>query len=155
VLYYLYNNARVILVRKEGGERMKQNIMRNLKVQAAAGAAALLAPLHFAFAQVSVPYVPGFARWTVGQGGITGLIAFVISVALWLVGSIAILFLIYGGFLYITAGGNTKQADKGRDTIKNSVLGLVVVILAYVIVTTLINVLTVGAPGAGTATPTP
>jgi len=65
---------------------------------------------------------------------VKGLLAFA--------GAIAVVFVIIGGYLYMSAGGNEEQAEKGRKTIVNFVLGLVVIILAYAIVTILISTLT-------------
>ncbi|MBP6930334.1 hypothetical protein KBB60_01900 [Patescibacteria group bacterium] len=45
----------------------------------------------------------------------------------------AVLSLIYGGYLYITAGANAEQAEKGKRVIMYTVIALVVAILSYVI----------------------
>ncbi len=47
---------------------------------------------------------------------------------------IAILMLIVSGYRYITAQGNTEQAEAAKKTITYAVLGIVVALLAYVIV---------------------
>jgi hypothetical protein len=62
------------------------------------------------------------------------LILKVINYALGMAGIITVMFLIVGGFWYITAAGNDEQAEKGKKTITNSIIGLVVIILAYTIV---------------------
>lgn len=51
-----------------------------------------------------------------------------------LAGTLALLFLIVGGIMYITAGGNSEQANKAKGTITWAFVGLVVVIAAYAIV---------------------
>lgn len=58
----------------------------------------------------------------------------VINYALVLSGTITVLFLIVGGFWYLTSAGNEEQAEKGKKTLINSVIGLVVIILAFTIV---------------------
>ena len=58
----------------------------------------------------------------------------VIEWALYLAGMAAVLFIIYGGFLYITAAGNDGQAKEGRKTLVNALIGLVLVVLSYLIV---------------------
>ncbi len=62
------------------------------------------------------------------------LIVKVINYALGMAGIVTVLFLIVGGFWYITAAGNEESAEKGKKTITNSILGLVVIVLAYTIV---------------------
>lgn len=51
-----------------------------------------------------------------------------------LVGAIAVLFIIWGGFLYITAAGNKDQAEKAKKTITYAVIGVVIIVLAKVII---------------------
>jgi hypothetical protein len=70
------------------------------------------------------------------------LIKTVINWALGVTFAIAVLFLIIGGFWYITAGGNEEQADKGKKTIINALIGVVVIILSYVIVNVVTNLVT-------------
>ena len=67
------------------------------------------------------------------------LIKTVINWALGITFAIAVLFLIIGGFWYITAGGNEEQADKGKKTIVNALIGVVVIVLSYVIVNVVTN----------------
>lgn len=47
---------------------------------------------------------------------------------------IAVLFVIIGGFWYVTSAGNEETAEKGRNTVVNAVIGIVIIILSYVIV---------------------
>lgn len=54
----------------------------------------------------------------------------------WVLGfaaAIAVLFLIIGGILYVTAAGNTDRAKTARQTILYAVIGLIVIVLAFVI----------------------
>ncbi len=57
-----------------------------------------------------------------------------INVAMFAVGIVAVLAIIYGGYLYMTAQSNEAQRKKGRDVLTWAVIGLVVVIAAAVIV---------------------
>ena len=45
-----------------------------------------------------------------------------------------LLFLIIGGFWYITAAGNEETAEKGKGTVINAIIGIVIIILSYVII---------------------
>jgi hypothetical protein len=50
-------------------------------------------------------------------------------------GSLAILFIIYGGIMILTAYGNDEKVKKGRTTVQYAIVGLLISILAYAIVT--------------------
>ena len=71
--------------------------------------------------------------------GSNGLIANVIRLLLLVSGALAVVFVIYGGYQYITAGGNEEQAESGKKTLINAIIGVVVIILAYVIINVVIN----------------
>jgi len=64
-----------------------------------------------------------------------GVISYVIDWILILAGAIAVIYLIYGGLLYITAGGDAEKATKGRTALINAIIGIVIIALAYLIVT--------------------
>ena len=86
--------------------------------------------------------LPGGA--TPANNTITYWVGFYINVLLAIVGIVAVAFLIYGGFLYLTSGGNEEQAESGKKVIQNSIIGLVIIILSYIIVTVIINALVSG-----------
>jgi len=57
----------------------------------------------------------------------------IINVTEWLFGillAVAVIFLIYGGFIFVTAAGNEEQLTKARSIIRYAVIGLVVALLA-------------------------
>lgn len=58
-----------------------------------------------------------------------------IGIILAFTGTIFFLLTIYGGFLWMTAQGDSAQVKKGKDIIINAALGLVVVFSAYAITT--------------------
>jgi len=47
---------------------------------------------------------------------------------------IAVLFIIYGGFLYITSAGDDEKVKQAQGTITGSVIGLAIVFLARLII---------------------
>ena len=82
---------------------------------------------------------------------ITGLITTIINWMLALAGLIAVFFLVVGGFRYIAAGGNEESAEKGRSTVINAIIGIVIIVLSYVIVNVVSNLVTnVGGGTSGT-----
>jgi hypothetical protein len=84
-------------------------------------------------------------------GSLTQIVGNVIGVALSLTGVILLFILIYAGFLWMTAGGNQTQIQKARGMIVNGVIGLIILISAYAIVSFVLGQLagtTTGVTGA-------
>ena len=72
---------------------------------------------------------------------LTGFIMKIINIALAVAGLIAVLFLIIGGFRYITSAGNEETAEQAKKIITNAIIGIVVIILSFVIVRVISNAL--------------
>ena len=70
-----------------------------------------------------------------GQGTLGGNITMIVNYFLGLLGLIAVVFLIYAGVLLVTAGGQEDQVSKAKKIIVYAVIGIVVVLLSYAIVT--------------------
>ncbi len=62
------------------------------------------------------------------------IIANIIKVALSLIGIIMVILMLYGGFLWMTAGGNEEQIGKAKKVLINAVIGLIIILSAYSIV---------------------
>lgn len=62
------------------------------------------------------------------------IISNVVSVMLFIVGALAVIFIIVSGIQFITSGGDTAKATKARQTLTYSIVGLIVAVLAYAIV---------------------
>jgi hypothetical protein len=60
-------------------------------------------------------------------------ISSIISVVLSLVGVLFMILMIYGGYIWMTAGGDEKKVEKAQDTIRAGIIGLIIVIAAYAI----------------------
>lgn len=69
------------------------------------------------------------------------LIIRIINIGLAIAGLVAVLFLIVGGFRYITAAGNEESSEAAKKIIINSIIGIVVIILSFVIVRVIANAL--------------
>ncbi len=70
---------------------------------------------------------------------IQALIGKIISAVLGIVGSLALLMFVYGGIVWMTAGGAEKRVEEGKGIIRNSVIGLVIIFLSYTLVNVLID----------------
>lgn len=64
-----------------------------------------------------------------------------IRLFLGVVGLIATVFFIYGGFVFLTSGGNADQVKKGKETLFWATIGIVVIILSWVIIQFVLNTL--------------
>jgi len=73
---------------------------------------------------------------------LTDVLLYITKFLLFFAGTVAVIMLILGGYWLITSGGNEEQAEKGKKTITNFVLGLVVILMAYAIVTIIGNTVT-------------
>ncbi len=62
------------------------------------------------------------------------LIGKIINAALGIVGSIALLMFIYGGFVWMTAAGNEQSVTKGRDILIWATVGLIIIFSSYALV---------------------
>jgi len=63
------------------------------------------------------------------------IILAVIDILLAVAGIVAVFFVIYGGVMFITSGGNPEQAKKAQKTLINALIGLVIAISAASLVT--------------------
>lgn len=57
----------------------------------------------------------------------------IVNMILSLLGVVFIILTIFGGFQWMTAGGNEDQVKKAQDRIKSAVIGLVITLSAYAV----------------------
>ena len=70
-----------------------------------------------------------------------GAFLFLVNAGLALIATLAVAYLVYGGYQYVTSRGEEEQATAGKRTIANAIIGLIIAILSYVIVTVIFNAL--------------
>ena len=80
------------------------------------------------------------------------LLVQIIRVFLLFAGAIAVVFLVVGGFQYVASRGNEEAAEKAKKTITNAIIGLIIIVMAYAIVTIVNNLLTKPAANQGKTT---
>jgi hypothetical protein len=56
-----------------------------------------------------------------------------------IIGFVAVVMILLGGFRYITSGGNSENVGKAKNTILYGIIGLVIVALAQIIVQFVLN----------------
>ncbi|RLC38422.1 hypothetical protein DRH27_02290 [Candidatus Falkowbacteria bacterium] len=69
-----------------------------------------------------------------GPADVNKVIGQVINGVLGIVGSLALLMFIYGGFTWMTAAGSSEKVTKGKDILVWAVVGLIVIFMSYAFV---------------------
>ena len=78
--------------------------------------------------------------------GQSGMFRTITNVLLYLIGAISVIMLIIGGLRYVVSGGDSTAVQNAKNTILYAIVGIIVAILAYAIVSFVISSFT----GAGT-----
>lgn len=89
-----------------------------------------------------------------GYGAATSLpqvLGTVLQTALGLIGFVVFWFILYSGFMWMTAGGNAEQVEKAKAMLRNAVIGFLIITGAYALTAAVINGITTGSV---TGTPT-
>jgi len=71
----------------------------------------------------------------VNENDLANVLFNVVNALLLFAGAVAVLFLIIGGFRYVVSTGNPDQVDAAKRTILYAVLGLIIIFVAFVLVT--------------------
>ncbi|MBT6819007.1 MAG: hypothetical protein HOA57_01330 [Candidatus Magasanikbacteria bacterium] len=80
------------------------------------------------------PFGIGYADETgLGKEDVRTTIASIINVALGLLGIVAVVIVLWGGFRWMTAGGNEEKVGEARKIIFSGVIGLAIILSAYAI----------------------
>lgn len=85
---------------------------------------------------------PGGRKFTLGDfnflnplkgADLNGLIGTVIGILLTIAALAAFIYLLIAGFQYITAGGDAAKATTARTGIINALIGIIIILVAYVV----------------------
>ena len=66
--------------------------------------------------------------------GPTGIFHTITNVLLFIIGAVSVIMLIIGGFRYVTSQGDSSQVTSAKNTILYAVIGLIIAILAFAVV---------------------
>ncbi|TAK04145.1 hypothetical protein EPO34_03295 [Patescibacteria group bacterium] len=123
----------------------------SLKLSAAASAASLaLAPLATRAAitlDKGLADIESASGLTGGEGGLPALIGNLIKGVLGVLGIILVIYLVWAGFKWMTAAGDSKKVDEAKAMIQNAVIGIVIVVAAYAIASFVIKLLSTAVGG--------
>lgn len=74
-----------------------------------------------------------------GSTDVRTTIASIIRVAMGLLGIVAVVIILIGGFKWMTAGGNEEQVGEAKKWIFSGVIGLAIILSAYALASFVIN----------------
>lgn len=87
--------------------------------------------------------------------GPAGTFRTITNVLLYLIGAVSVIMLIVGGLRYVVSGGDSTAVQNAKNTILYAIVGIVVAILAYAVVSFVISSFSpggaAGGPGGGIA----
>ena len=61
------------------------------------------------------------------------IIGNIINIVLGFLGVLLLIYFLYAGFLWMTSGGDSTQADKAKTYIKNAVIGLIIILSSFAV----------------------
>lgn len=73
--------------------------------------------------------------------GADGVFNRITSIALYIIGGISVLMLVWGGLRYILSGGDSKKITDAKNTILYAIVGLIIAFLSYAIILFVLNVI--------------
>jgi hypothetical protein len=63
-----------------------------------------------------------------------GMFRTIVNTLLFIIGAISVIMIIFGGFKYVTSGGDSNGVTSAKNTILYAVIGLIVAVLAFAII---------------------
>lgn len=98
----------------------------------ALGGAAFLVPLPVGASSYSIESIGS----AIGLGNIDlkTAVVHILNLVLGFLPLVALVMIMFGGFTWLTAGGNEERVDRAKKTISAAVIGMVLVLLAWAVV---------------------
>lgn len=75
----------------------------------------------------------GRAGYNITTTSVESLTGMVLTTVLSLLGVVFLILMVYGGYLWMTARGNEDQVKKAKSLITDTIIGLIIVLMAYAI----------------------
>lgn len=134
----------------ENVRRLAVGVLTVLMVACVPLAGALL-PSQDAYADAKSQVQSGLSNVSGASTGadLPGIASKVVNVMLFIVGILAVIMIIFSGIRYITAHGDKGQVESAKNTLIYSIVGLVVAIIAYAIVSWVTGLFSSGSSAAG------
>jgi fibronectin type 3 domain-containing protein len=98
------------------------------------------AKVNTALAQVADDLgVNDLSNTNLGTRELTDTVALLINVFLGLLGTIAVVLIIYGGWMWMTSQGNAEKVQKAKLILTSAIIGLVIILASYAIARFVLN----------------
>jgi PKD repeat protein len=85
------------------------------------------------------PSSEGYDPTLTQQTNLRDFIVNAVNFVLGFLGLVAVIMVIYGGFLYVIAGGAEEQTTKGKKSVMYAVIGIVIILVSFALVNTVIK----------------
>ena len=82
-----------------------------------------------------------------GATDIKDLVLKILKFALSFLGIVAVIMVIYGGFLYVTAAGDDDKVGTGKKIITYSIVGIIIIMISFALINTVLQAGTGGTTG--------
>ncbi len=106
--------------------------------------AILLAPIAVSAADTLQPIVPQ-ETCPLGYGAVFSIVQKIMSDSVIVAGMLAVILIAYAGFLFVTNPASPSNLDKGKKVLTDTLIGFVIVVAAWLIVNSIISVVTTGS----------
>ncbi len=70
----------------------------------------------------------------IGSGNIFDALKIILGYIFLWAGIIAFFYVLWGGFMYLTAGGDPGKTAQGQKTITNAIIGVIILFVSYALV---------------------
>lgn len=77
-----------------------------------------------------------------GQTGLRGLVLTIVNFFLTFLGLLAVVMVIYGGFLYVSSAGEEENVTKAKKILLYAVIGIILIVVSFALVNTILGVAT-------------
>lgn len=74
-----------------------------------------------------------------GQTGLRGIVLVIVNFFLTFLGLLAVIMVIYGGFLYVSSGGNDESVNKAKKILLYAAMGIIIIIVSFALVNTILG----------------
>ena len=86
-----------------------------------------------------------------GADCLADVIGRAINIVLGFLGIVLLCLFLYAGFLWMTAAGDEKKVEKAKEILKNAVIGIIIILIAYAITAFVVRETQVAIQGRPTA----
>ena len=95
---------------------------------------------------IRIPWLFPGATGPAGKTTFGDVVIVTLNLVLLIVGALSVAFIIWGGLHYILASGNEEAAEKAKKTITSAIIGLLIVVLSFTMITIITKFLITGTP---------